>query len=487
MISDAWVFYYDESMISRRLSESTLLNSCFCNSFVTCIVGWKKSKESEILDKYKSLIEPLREKDDDELKSTYFRNKDFQFGFVSVSKHKIKFLQSFLEIVDSNDVFCQVIIENKLAQLVGCALSEYMRIPGLSYIELVGSVTALILNYKPSSVVSALTTHNGSLFLNELTSFIKNLLDESTHLDFCEVLLLKDLYRVFSSYNLSMLIDDADYYWMYESPFVHLKQYLDGSEIIESVNIDGCLDDNSENDVLLDACEVFDKSVLHMVDSKSSYGIQIADMMAGIVSKLIIASNVNITNQWFNIKDIHLECYKHMFSIFNKQDSGIPFYFDMSAIVLKSLFAFIVNNFVSASCNCQDCVFREVLCEQFNQILSNLPTNEELCSLYDMSLNYAPLFMQYVEKMKFPKLDDSKFEDIASYFEAIDEFVDENRLFIDAVHFVDTGSCDVLKFDVSDIIDTVVKVTTMKKAWPPDLVFVNTNKRILVFLVPFCK
>ena len=97
MIKDSWVFYYDESMISPFLTEHTFMAPNFYNGFVTCIVGWKKSKETEIFQKYADLIKLLKEYPTDELKSDYFKPKDFRYGFHSVSKHKIKFLLSFLK------------------------------------------------------------------------------------------------------------------------------------------------------------------------------------------------------------------------------------------------------------------------------------------------------------------------------------------------------------------------------------------------------
>lgn len=489
MTKDSWVFYYDESMISPFLTEHTFMAPNFYNGFVTCIVGWKKSKETEIFRKYADLIKFLKECPTDELKSDYFKPKDFWYGFNSVSKHKIKFLLSFLKLIDSDDVFCQIVVENKISNLIACVLEPYMQIPGVNYVAMVYSVSNLILTYKPQKVIEALTSENAEFFMREFLLFVQTLLnrpDMSLDHMSSEKNMLEQIYSVFTYCDCD-LVQDSAYRWDYSGPFLYLSRKLKSLRYdVDMINIDGCFDESGQNSVFNDACCIFDRSLLCMVDSKKSYGIQIADMFAGILSKLIVSLNREtgygrqiqdvvvryLSCEWFQISKCQ-DCYMTLKHIFDSKYRPNSYYFDINYFTLGCFLSFISGDFDFANATVN---FNRYVNSCMAYVFSRMPNNEMLGEPY----NWVVICKLLAESMDYPCLTLDCYENLAL-------FAAKYKANIDGLIFIDkyTGNLISIECAFEDIIMAVHAVIVTEKCYPVDFVFVDLLTGDLNLVVSF--
>lgn len=519
MDSDSWVFYYDESMLSHVLSNNTIMANNFYNGFVTCIVGWKKSKEQDIFSKYSNLISSLKQNSLDEVKSNYFKPKDFKYGFKSVSKYKTRFLSSFLDFVASDDIFCQILVENKIVKLVSCLLEDYLSLSGLSYVAMVYSVSNLILNYKPKKVVQALTNNDKSLFLNEFLSFANQLLlrpDMDKYYMLSERFILEQLVYIFTNFNCFRSIPFEEFFWDYDLPFSLLKKHIDSLNLdVGAIYIDGEYKNNG-NEVYDDACFNFDENIVHMMDSKLSYGIQIADMFAGILSKLFIALNCEVgygrniedtyvrhlSQEWFNVTDSCLKNYNTLKYIFEHKSRPIGFYFDINYVTLEC-FLSCVEEFSKIDCAFEDksISFNQLVNYRIDKLFSNMPTNDMLHVQYNMRTDI--IFCDDICMSKgFDFNNYYNIQKTVSFFGGDLWFIESSGFdWIDVVRsFIDThlhenwslcvidilsGSCVNISCSVCDIVEILCFVYSTEKGYPVYFVGENFLNRCYIIGMPF--
>lgn len=97
-------FYYDESEHSRKINYTTVSASNYYDNFITTIVGWEDGFEKDIICKYREFEDRYKDRKDKngELKSLTLKQSQFKFGFASLNKGNVKFVDDFLSLYDEN-------------------------------------------------------------------------------------------------------------------------------------------------------------------------------------------------------------------------------------------------------------------------------------------------------------------------------------------------------------------------------------------------
>ena len=174
-----YLFFYDESEHSRKITHKTVSASNFALDFVAAVIGYTKSS-SEKIEKYYSVIEEKYRKVFcvDELKSTIIAKKKYKNGFASFNKNDIDLIEDITDFCLSKDLKIYVTIQNKIHYLIVQILNNYhislfFDADAMSY-----SVTKLICMYKPQEVIDAIYKKDIS-FVVELKKFCLELLEHN--------------------------------------------------------------------------------------------------------------------------------------------------------------------------------------------------------------------------------------------------------------------------------------------------------------------
>lgn len=119
-------FYYDESEHSRKINDKTIKSDNYYDNFVSVIVGWPKQKERAVFEKYQSFEAKYAKRKDKngELKSKTLKKNQFEFGFASMTKPNVQFVDDFLSLFDEEINF-YFSIASKIEYLVLQLFSEF--------------------------------------------------------------------------------------------------------------------------------------------------------------------------------------------------------------------------------------------------------------------------------------------------------------------------------------------------------------------------
>lgn len=276
-----YIFFYDETEHSRKINYETVTANNYYDNFITGIVGWKAEEDECISDRYLAFESKYAyRKKDGELKSQTMKAKDFRLGFASLNNHTIEFYEDLVSLFDEKiiiyfSVFSK--IEYVISQLfVNYHSSMFVDVDYMKY-----SIIKAINVYRPQNVIEAIYKEP-QIFVKELRSFledriIKNqantTLKEHENQAFQEILLLLEDTEV------SETLD-----WSYFAPFDGFKKLLTEMNVNEyQLMIDR---EGKESHTLNSAKNVGLKNVIEE-DSKDYVGIRMADMLAGLISRLI--------------------------------------------------------------------------------------------------------------------------------------------------------------------------------------------------------
>lgn len=327
-----YVFYYDETEHSRKINYRTVSAANYYDNFITVIVGWKKEKESSIKGKYEAFENKYSERKNanGELKSTTFQQKKFQYGFASQDKYNIQFIRDFLSIIDEG-FHIYFSVSSKIEYIVYQLFSDYKNGLFIDADAMKYSITKTLNVYRPCEVIDALCNSPGN-FVNELIVFFKKCIEHNQNnlqLKSQENQAFEEIISYLENVNIIPKND-----WNYCMPFDGFIKYLQ-EEGIEDYRL--ILDKEGKSDSLSNtmqaAIEVGLKSVSE-VDSTESFGLRMADMMAGIIAKLMKSLRDSLcycsfeeankkkilNNRWFNLNNSQFEAYKQLCTIICKWD-----------------------------------------------------------------------------------------------------------------------------------------------------------------------
>jgi len=356
-------FYYDETEHSRKINYQTVNASNYYDNFITVIVGWLKEKESDILEKYAAFEAKYAERKDNtgELKSTTLQQKRFKYGFASLNKQNVQFIDDFLSVFDDEIHFCFT-VSSKIEYIVMQLFSNYKNNSIIDADAMKYSITKALVVYKPKKILKCIY-ESPDLFVDELKTFFHERIEENKKnlkLKYRENIAFEEILIFLESTS-----GNIDQNWNYHMPFVGFKKYLQEEQIDDYIlMIDKEGESNKESKTLQAARE----AGLHNskeLDSLNTYGIHMADMMAGIISKLLksLCDSLNYHSfedgikkkildvKWFDMNESQLKLYKKLYKIVCEWDhawykSYASFYSD-DLILFIAILNFM-NHFDSA-------------------------------------------------------------------------------------------------------------------------------------------
>lgn len=315
-------FYYDESEHSRLIGYKTITADNFYDNFITVIVGWKAEDELEIQKRYCEFEQKhIDRHPNGELKSDTIQNKQFRCGLASTTKGNICFIDDYLSLF-SDDVYVYVSTFSKVEYIVKQLFKDYRNSFMFDMDMMKYSIIKSLVIYKPHELVDAIYNDPQNIVTSMKTFFKERI--EKNKSNLC----LKQ--RENESFEqILFLLDDVQpvdcLNWDYTPPFIGFRRYLDEKSISNySLTIDR---EGNHQKTVRTAVSAGLKNV-DDVESTNHFGIRMADMMAGVLGKLMkslckalhpndpnIIQKTILSENWFALSDLQLSLYKKLHHI----------------------------------------------------------------------------------------------------------------------------------------------------------------------------
>ena len=315
-------FYYDESEHSRSISLRTITADNFYDNFITVIVGWKEELEKTIQERYREFEQKhLDRHPDSELKSDTIKGKQLTCGFASTSKDNISFIDDYLSLF-SSDIYIYISTFSKIEYIVNQLFKNYKNSFLFDMDMMRYSVIKSLVIYKPQAVVDAIYNDPANIVSAMKAFFVDRIeknkinpaLKSKESKSFEQILLLLDDIQP---------IDCVD--WDYSPPFVGFQRFLKEKSINNySLTIDR---EGDNQKTVIAAREVGLKNVNDEI-SDNHFGIRMADMLAGLLGKLMkalyktihpeepdVIQKTILSREWFDLTDAQLSLYKKLYYI----------------------------------------------------------------------------------------------------------------------------------------------------------------------------
>lgn len=331
---DTYKFYYDESEHSRKINYNTVTAINYYDNFVTVVVGWSKEKEKEVFEKYENFEKKYADRKDrnGELKSTTLKQKQFDFGFASLNKANTQLIMDFLSIFDES-IKLYFSVASKIEYLILQLFKGYHNNCFIDADAVKYSIIKSIVVYRPQKVIKSIYD-NPEEFVVELKRFFRERIEcnrsnirlkERENIAFEVILCILD--------NISAI---PELQWDYRMPFSGFAKYLQEEHINDyDLVLDKEGEQNEAGRTMQAACKIGLSNVIEG-DSKESYGLRMADMMVGTISKLLKAlcdelhyhSSVEGTEKklldtkWFQLNEAQLNLYKKLYKIICEWDNA---------------------------------------------------------------------------------------------------------------------------------------------------------------------
>lgn len=376
-------FYYDESEHSRKINYNTVSAQNYYDNFVTMIVGWS-SENNKILQRYAAFEEKYtdRKNRNGEIKSTMFQQKQFRYGFSSLNKHNAQFVSDFLSIFDE-DAHIYFSVRSKIEYLVLQLFRDYRNSFLINTDLMKYSIIKALVVYRPQEIIKCLYESPGD-FLKKLKEFFRDRIEcnkNNPKLKQEETKSFQEILHVLDFISQSQTFD-----WDYHMSFEGFKKYLGEKGIQEYTLIIDKEGKEKEESKTLKAAREVGLNNSYEANSTLYSGLRIADMMAGIISKLMkgLCDSLRyqsldestdkkiLGTEWFCLSELQLELYKKLYRIicewqpaWYKSYSGI---YSDDLVVFNALLNFM-NHFESveqirADIDMQGEYFNGFACEQ---------------------------------------------------------------------------------------------------------------------------
>ena len=310
-------FYYDETEHSRSLNLKTITANEFYDGFVTAIVGWDEARESELEQRYRAFEGRYRSPQATELKSTALTKKQFRYGFCSLTKENARLVHDFLCLFDE-DMFVYYSFSSKVEHLIYRLFDQYRSVSGINTDLMKYSLTKLVVQYRPREVVEAFYGDPEEL-ISKLRAFLRDRIERNKsnlELKYAET---EQCQAILSILDDALPLESVE--WEYYSPLVGFASYLGEHRGIDSYEL--CIDQEEKTAA---AAKELEFGLVRQVDSKECFGIRMADMLAGIIGKLLKAIRAELAyrskedelkkhlfdEKWFELDDTRLGLYKQL-------------------------------------------------------------------------------------------------------------------------------------------------------------------------------
>lgn len=330
-------FYYDESEHSHKIRSSTVEAKGYYDNFLAVIVGWQTDKENDMYKKHNAFEEKYKDRNDNknELKSQAIRTNRFKRGFQSLNQQNVDFVDDFFSLFDENCklyFFIGSKIEYVITQLFSNVSSNAVfNVNAMRY-----TIIKAINCYKPSVVIDcAFSSSDSNELISVLKEFFMNRIEankQNVKLKALENNAFADVIKALDwlANSVRKKYNEA---WDYRMVFDGFSKYLDESDVLDYMLV---LDEEgevgSESATLCAAKDVGLRAIER--DSRTSQGIRIADMMIGIVGKLLksihkamqykndshaIVKSM-LDDKWFALDERQFQLYKKLHCIICEYD-----------------------------------------------------------------------------------------------------------------------------------------------------------------------
>lgn len=327
-----YLFYYDESEHSRKINYNTINADNFYDSFATVIVGWNDEYNSEIEKLYESFESKYKDRKDKngEIKSNRLHNNEFKYGFASVNKHNTRFLNDFLEIFNEK-VKIYVSFHSKIEYLVVQLFSQYDNNIFFDADSMKYSITKALVTYRPENVIKAIS-ESPDTFVESLKMFFNERIQKNIQHNIrpLETNAFNEIITVLDSISSEVIIS-----WDYKMTFEGFAKYLN-EQGIDNYKI--ILDNEGNEGQDSRTCTAAKSVGLMNVEEKNSkdvFGLRMADMMVGIITKLMKHLSINLHKdygetvelrfldpKWFALSNEQLQLYLKMNKIICENDKA---------------------------------------------------------------------------------------------------------------------------------------------------------------------
>lgn len=295
----------------------------YYDNFTTAIVGWNIEKEGQICSKYIGFETKYDyRKKNGELKSATIRTKDLKYGFSTLNKHTIQFYEDLLSIFNE-DIITYICVLSKIEYIISQLFAEYHSSMFANVEFMKYSIIKAINVYQPRNVIEAIYKEP-SIFVSELKKFFEEqisknetnaALKEDENIAFKQILMLLENVKP---------IEQLE--WSYTKPF-------DGfSKLLIEIGIDDYtlkIDKEGDKCRTVDAAKAIGISDVNEDDSKSYAGIRMADMFAGLISRMMHSIKLSLNrkysegkiektlleSEWFVLNKRQLDLYKKLYKI----------------------------------------------------------------------------------------------------------------------------------------------------------------------------
>ena len=317
-------FYYDETEHSRVINQNTVSADNFYDNFISVIVGWADSADDAVSNKYHLFEQAFaHRKSNGELKSTTLKQNQFLYGFASLNIDNIKLVDSFLDLFDGVLLYTSVI--SKIEFLVRQFFDNIQNSLFVDADAVKYTITKALLTYKPDSVISSI--YNSP---QDAVTLLRSFFEQRIELNKKHMPLKEQENEAFRQ--VILLLDDAkkikNVNWNYTVSFVGFQQFL----LEMNVSDYSLVIDNEQK--TFEAAKNIGVHNVSEGNSKDYIGIRMADMLAGIIAKLMKALSAALTPTpgdeikkiilpvgWFKLKDQQLLLYKKLKKIFVDQNN----------------------------------------------------------------------------------------------------------------------------------------------------------------------
>lgn len=318
-------FYYDETEHSRKITFNTVEAKNFYDEFIAGIVGWSENSEKNIFEKYENFKNKYNHRmSSGEFKSRTFKQNQFNNGFASLNKENTNMISDFLSIFDE-DLYFYFFVASKLEYVIRQLFSTAENGAYFNVDAMVYSITKAINIYKPDDVIKSIYENNPKEFIRKLKAFLKERIEinrQNTELKSQENTIFNDIIST-----LEFVVSPKEYKWDYRPCFCGFDLYLSENNIKDYCLIIDKEGEEYKGNNTISAAKDFNFRCREL-NSKDCIGIQIADMLIGIMAKVIKSLSIALhqdsceriekkilTKDWFIMSQEQMDIYKKLYKI----------------------------------------------------------------------------------------------------------------------------------------------------------------------------
>lgn len=314
-------FFYDETEHSRKINYQTVTANNYYDNFITAIVGWPSEEDTNISEKYLDFESKYDyRKQNGELKSQTLKAKDLRLGFASLNNHTIEFYEDLISLFDDR-IIIYFSVFSKIEYVINQLFVDYHNSMCVDVDYMKYSIIKAINVYRPQKLIEAIYKDTNT-FVRELRVFLEEQIGKNqAHISLKE-------YESKAFEDILILLDDVELPetldWTYFSSFDGFKKLL------MEMNIDDyrlLIDREGDASHTLNAAMFVGLENVTEEDSKDYVGIRMADMLAGLISKLMQSLKASLIGDykdrkiektlldsgWFALSQRQLDLYKQLY------------------------------------------------------------------------------------------------------------------------------------------------------------------------------